>query len=121
MPITYELTVSLTENLYIPMISFSQSNVDSVILDIRILVDREKPLDLTGSTARIIMKAPSNTINTQDCVIDPTEATNGQLSVLLDELLYAETGEHLAEIYIYHNTEVMPSKPFKIRIESGLI
>lgn len=121
MPISYDLTISLTENLYIPMISFSQSNVDSVTLNIQILADREKPLDLTGSTARIVMKAPSNTIKTQDCVIDPTEAKNGQLSVLLDEILYVETGEHLAEIYVYHNTEVMPSKPFKIRVESGLI
>lgn len=121
MPISYNVTVSLTENLYNPLISFSQSNVDSVTLDIQILVDREKPLDLTGSTARIILKAPSETINSQECVIDPNEATNGQLSVLLDEMMYAETGEHLAEIYIYHNTEVIASKMFKIRVESGLL
>ena len=115
----YKIKVDITKKYAMPAFEVNTNDLKSIRLSIEVL-NGASPLDLKDKTVRIAIRKPDNHIVFQDCTI--TDATNGQVEVILENQAYITPGTHTAEIMCYKGKDVVAvSGTFSYKSSKGIM
>lgn len=115
----YKIKVDITKKYAMPAFEVNTNDLKSIRLSIEVL-NGASPLDLKDKTVRIAIRKPDNNIVFQDCTI--TDATNGQVEVILENQAYITPGTHTAEIMCYKGNDVVAvSGTFSYKSSKGIM